>query len=815
MKRLLMCFTIVLMVFTAYAAPVNREEASALAATFLNQRSVNEVKTSFDHFYVYNGKDCFVILSADDHALPVLGYSRKHVFDVDDIPVNAQEWLRAYNYEIQTLAERGADASERVKEAWTSLRNGGGLPQRGKGSVSPLIATYWNQRAPYDGLCPTDCYTGCVATAMAQLMKYWEYPRRGTGDYSYFHSTYGDQYANFGATTYDWDNMPVVARAWSPEPVCQALSTLFYHCGVSVDMNYGTTGSSAASAKVPIALVNHFGYAGTAQLVYQMDYSYEGWEDQLRSELNAERPMYYAGQSDKGAHAFICDGYDEMGFFHFNWGWGGKDDGFYKIGALDPASQGSYNVLNYAIVGIEPYSYAIAAPEGLSASVEGEHVVLSWTAVSGAVLYKVYRDGVMISPMVMGTSYTDDNMSYGAHTYYVKAVSSMGDRSPRSTAVEVNVESHVQKPVRVDVVPQGNDLVISWEMPFGSEEELSYGTGNQVSSMGYNERDTYWGQRYPAVMLKDYVGFSISSVSVYLKESGNYTLYLCQGNEVGVTDVVFQGEYSVESGGWWNLLVDDLSLDYTRDLWVVLCAPAEISYPAAYCSYNGLGMENASFISTALSTFISCANREISWMMAVNLEEEGDFTYKVLRNGTLVASELTERSFTDTGLTSGAYEYQVWSKLNGVESEEPAQNSITVATIDLAIDHPDAGVLSGGGLAEIGEYHTVSVVPNAGKVFLGWKENGVMVSSNRDYSFLVVGDCSLTACFSGTGVEEEEDSSAIRKIEVFAINGVLLETITEDFSNYKHRLDGYARGMYLLRITTDEGVITKKMGTAY
>lgn len=814
MKRYLMCVTIVLMAFTVYAAPVDRNEASALAASFLNQRSVNEVKTSFDHFYIFNGKDCFVILSADDHALPVLGYSRKHVFDADDMPVNALEWLRSYNSEIRALAESGSEASKAVKEAWASLKDGTGLPQCVKGSVSPLIATFWNQKAPYDGLCPTDCYTGCVATAMAQLMKYWEYPRRGTGEYSYFHSTYGTQYANFGATTYDWDNMPVVARAWSPEPVCQALSTLFYHCGVSVDMNYGTSGSSAASAKVLPALVNHFGYSGTIQLVYQMDYSNEGWENQLRSELDAERPMYYAGQSDKGAHAFICDGYDEMGFFHFNWGWGGKDDGFYKIGALDPASQGSYNVLNSAIVGIEPYAYAIAAPENLSASVEGESVVLSWTAVSGAVLYKVYRDGVMISSIVMGTSYTDDDVSYGSHTYYVKAVSSMGDRSPRSMAVEVDVESHVQQPVNVEVVPQGNDLVVSWEMPFEPEEELSYGTGNQVSSMGYNGRDTYWGQRYPAVMLKDYAGFSVSSVSVYLKP-GMYTLYLCQGNEVGVTDVVFQGDYEIESGGWWDLLFDTpLALDYTHDMWVVLFAPAEISYPSAYSSYNGWGMENASFISTTLSSFVSCANREISWMMAVNLEE-GDYTYKVLRNGTLVASELAERSFTDTGLTSGTYEYQVWSKLNGIESEGPAQYSIAVATIDLAMDHPDAGVLSGGGLAEIGEYHTVSVTPNAGKVFLGWKENEVMVSTNRDYSFLVVGDCSLTACFSGTGVDEEEVLPAsIRKIEVFAINGVLLETITEDLNNYRHHLNGYANGMYLLRITTDEGVITKKIETA-
>ena len=792
----------------ANAVPVSRDEASTMAASFLNQSSVTEVLSPFDQFYIFNGNDCFVILSADDCAMPVLGYSFDGCFETKAMPMQIQGWLQSYDNSIRTMAENHIEASEDVLEAWTSLRNGTGLSQRDGGSVGPLITTFWNQRAPYNGLCPTDCYTGCVATAMAQLMKYWEYPNRGTGSYSYFHSTYGTQSANFGATVYDWDNMPTVAREWSPEPVCQALSKLFFHCGVSVDMNYGTSGSSAPSAKVLNAMVSYFNYSSSIAMEYMYDYSDEGWKNKLRNELDAARPMYYAGQSDKGAHAFLCDGYDNLGLFHFNWGWGGKDDGYYMIGALNPANQGSYNVLNYAIVGIQPASYAIIAPGNLTAQVSDGQVALAWSAVPGSVMYKVYRDGVLIDPMVLGTSYTDDAMSYGTHRYYVKAVSSTGERSPRSTMVEVDVEVHAPKPVGVDAVPDGNNLTIHWDMPFASEEKLAYGTGNQSSSMGYNGKDTYWGQRYPASMLKDYAGFSIQSVSVYMKSAGTYSLYLCQGNEVGVTDVVYQRDVVVESIGWKELSLDGaMNLDYTHDLWVVFCAPSDISYPAAYSSYTGSGKENASFISTTLSSFTSCANREISWMMSVKLKEN-NYTYKVLRNGALVASGLTGRSFTDTGLTSGTYDYQVWSAFNGAYGAEPAQLHINLAWVDLSVENPDMGTVQGAGLAEVGDYCTVKAIPNPGSAFLCWKENGMVVSTKQEYSFLVSGDCQLQACFSGVGIDEEDDLAVVRKVEVYTLNGEKLTTLTDDRKQY---LDGYAKGVYLLRITTDKGVVIKKV----
>ena len=799
MKRYILLLALFGVFWASNAAPVSRNEAASMAASFLNQRSVVEVVAPFDHLYIFNGSNCFVILSADDCAMPVLGYSYDGCFETKALPSSIQEWLQSYDNSVRALAENGIEASEEVLEAWTSLRNGTGLPQRDGGSVGPLIATFWNQRAPFNGLCPTNCYTGCVATAMAQLMKYWEYPNRGIGSYSYFHTTYGTQSANFGETIYDWDNMPAMAGDWSSELECQALSKLCYHCGVSVDMNYGTTGSSAPSLKVLNAMVSYFKYSASIAMEYMYDYTNEGWKNLLKSELDAARPMYYAGQSDKGAHAFLCDGYDQLGLFHFNWGWGGKDDGYFMIGALNPASQGSYNVLNYAIVGIQPYSFEIAAPFNVTAHVDGDQVILTWSAVSGSVMYKVYRDNELVEPMALSTSFTDSNLDYGTHVYYVKAISYTGERSPRSTPVEVEIVHQTPKPSFVDAEPQGNDLVLSWSMPFSPEEELAYGTGTVSSSLGYSgNHETYWGQRYPASMLKTYAGFTIQSVSVYFSTIGTYTLRIGKGGLSGLTEEVVHKDYSVSATGWKELTLDTpMELDCTSDLWVVMRAPQAISYPAAYTSYDG--PRDASYIATSLGGLASYSSSGVSWLFKINLKEHG-YTYKVVRDGSLVASGLTQRSYTDVGLNSGEYNYQVWSAYNGTYCSEPALLHINLAQIDLSVENPDMGSVEGAGLAEIGQYHTIKAIPSAGSIFLGWKQNGTLVSLNPEYSFLVSGDCHLQAFFAGVGVEEEDDLTVVRKVEIFTLNGVKLE-----------RLEDCAKGVYLLRITTDKGIVTKKV----
>ena len=197
-------------------------------------------------------------------------------------------------------------------------------------------------------------------------------------------------------------------------------------------------------------------------------------------------------------------------------------------------------------------------------------------------------------------------------------------------------------------------------------------------------------------------------------------------------------------------------------------------------------------------------------MIKVVLADDA-FTYSVSRDGTLLATGLTERSFTDTNLTSGTYLYQVWAALNGSDSELQATYAADLATIEITVSDPENGTVEGGGLAEIGKYCLLRAVPKSGCAFRFWKENDMVVSTDAQYSFLVTDDRQLTACFSGVGVDELDELFTVYRIEIFTLEGVKLETLEGGDLDWKHRLDSYAKGVYLMRMTTDKGEITKKI----
>jgi hypothetical protein len=215
-----------------------------------------------------------------------------------------------------------------------------------------------------------------VATAMAQVMKFWNYPTTGTGFHSYNHSKYGTLNANFGSTTYNWANMPNQLTSSSSSEQKTAVATLMYHCGVSVDMDYdvsanGGSGAYVISSTPPkthcaeYALKTYFGYKSTLQGIQKNDYTQTQWINLLKTELDASRPVLYAGFGD-GGHCFIADGYNNNNYFHFNWGWSGSCDGYFALNALNPESggigsgAGTYNNGQQAVIGIEP----IEPPDG-------------------------------------------------------------------------------------------------------------------------------------------------------------------------------------------------------------------------------------------------------------------------------------------------------------------------------------------------------------------------------------------------------------------------------------------------------------------
>ena len=277
----------------------------------------------------------FVIVANDDEFDAVVGYSQN---PFTAIPPAVEWYLDAANMALKDLKDKG--------ERRAAIPASSEFPS----SLEPLVKTHWDQGNPYNKLCPggngssSRLYpTGCVATAISQVMKFHQYPKQGTGEHQYsFQPASGDGriiYANFGETTYDWDNMLDEYKGAYTEEQANAVATLMLHCGVAVDMSYTASGSGAYGHETCKALKTYFGYNKNTRLYTRDYYTAEAWMKMIYTELNQYGPIYYAGTSQgQGGHAFVLDGYDETGLVHINWGWGGKSDGYYDIALLNPTS---------------------------------------------------------------------------------------------------------------------------------------------------------------------------------------------------------------------------------------------------------------------------------------------------------------------------------------------------------------------------------------------------------------------------------------------------------------------------------------------
>lgn len=357
MKRLLhIQFLLVLLLALGYsplqAKRITQWQAQQQAYSFWGKQMPQKAKAKSrtattaspsDAYYVFNNDaGGFVIIAGDDAVTPVLGYTSTGSFDAENLPDGLKDLLKSYERQIAALGDNYVANQTATRAAFTGEKL--------------LNTAKWNQMAPFNKYTPSNYVTGCVATAGAIVMKHHGYPAKGTGSHSYTWNGQ-DLTANF-EHDYDWANMPTKYTVGNDEAF-DGVARLMSDLGVAVEMKYAKGGSGASMEDLLTALKKYFGYSKYARLLAIADLGAEVWNDRLRAEIDANRPILYSAvDSNKGGHSFVIDGYKDESF-SVNWGWGGYCDGFYRIGALNPETGGKplgdkYNLSQSAVFSLQP-----------------------------------------------------------------------------------------------------------------------------------------------------------------------------------------------------------------------------------------------------------------------------------------------------------------------------------------------------------------------------------------------------------------------------------------------------------------------------
>ena len=597
-KSLLVLLFVIFGIRCATASPVDEGKALRAAHNYCLMQGAADLKLvnissqlPYREFYTFVGIDGngFVLVSADDCVKPILGFSADAPFPTKDIPSHVQEWLDDYEAQIsfyrnldrQRIHSSNDTGDSLMKSQWDNLLGDNPPTPPQHTSVAPLLTTQWGQRPLYNSLCPYDSVqdgrtlAGCVAVAVAQVMKYWNHPDTGYGSHSYTHSTYGTQSANFGTTTYAWSSMPDSLTSSSSTTQINAIATLMHHIGVAVEMDYGVSFSGAVnnnegyqpsyygSTSVPSAenaLRYYFKYRSNIHHLIYSDCSDAQWNSILQNELNNSRPVIYSGRDTTGGHSFVCDGYNNSGLFHFNWGWRGHYDGYFAIGSLNPFAGGSgsnsthaYNLKNSMLVSIRPNAN-FGSSTNVLATVSTNST--GYGTVTGGGTYSGTNSTLVTITATANEGYRftgwTDGYMYNPRTFYANG----GDYT-----------------FRANFVPLSGDT-------------MGYCNNRYLASYGVSGTSV-WGIKIPAANLTPY--HDLTQVQMYISASGSYTLKVYTGSSASTATLVHTQAFTVSNSlvnHWCVLsLSSNVPIDGTQPIWIMLESPS--SYPASVSYYAG------------------------------------------------------------------------------------------------------------------------------------------------------------------------------------------------------------------------------------
>jgi len=370
-------------------------------------------------FYVFDRgeRGAFVIVAGDDRLPQVLGYGAQGDFTAAALPPSVQYWMDEMNRQIAFLQTHDEAQAYR--------------PARRATAVEPLLTTRWDQGEPYNNYCPTytasngktsRAVTGCVATAMAQVMNYYQWPGVGHGEHSYVCNVNGTTSTNlsadFSQSTYRWDLMLDWYDEASSDESCDAVARLMSDLGIAVEMDYGSS-SGASEGVAMAALKQYFDYSYKGYVLERDLFSAELWDQLLVDEVSSHRPILYCGFGNLGGHAFVLDGFDTEGYFHFNWGWGGSYDGYFLTSLLNPGGS-DFNFMQDGLFGVAPSIQEASVPDDVL-FVRSHLTPMTASAQLGNDVTIDIDDFV-----VRGSMATGFDWMYGEESYYVDVPLSIG-----------------------------------------------------------------------------------------------------------------------------------------------------------------------------------------------------------------------------------------------------------------------------------------------------------------------------------------------------------------------------------------------------
>ena len=397
MKRIIL-LTLLLLPFAAYSAPMSESACRKVAAQFMasrnrnfdagalqlaNERMLTKSGADCNEYYIYKtpGKG-FVIVAGDDSVVPVIGYSVDGTFRDDESMTNFRHWMGIWSKTIRANRARGLKATPEIRAEWDRYTREGGI-RKEAGDECLLETALWGQGNPYNIYCPKignkRALTGCVATAMGILMRYFEWPVAGTGmTPAYTSGTVNVPAVKLGEP-YDWKNMPLSPlSSSSADDGKHAVATLLYHAGVMVKAKYGLDeegGTAAYSEDIRDALVTYMDYDKSAAFKYAEMYSREEWVEMLKNNIKNVGPVIYGGAKTDSGHEFVVAGYDAADRFYINWGWEGGNNGYYSYPGFDEFTEYNDALFNLKIdcggkspASIDLYHHSSSSKPGISLS---------------------------------------------------------------------------------------------------------------------------------------------------------------------------------------------------------------------------------------------------------------------------------------------------------------------------------------------------------------------------------------------------------------------------------------------------------------